>query len=524
MRHEKVWAGVALGAAGLALLAVAFPYTRLPFAGEHGYLSYGGWRLASGEVPYRDFGCHDAAGVFFVHYAAHEIFGYTMPALRWFDLIWFSAILALLHSVGDRLFGRLAAALGVLFAVSAYFTLGYQATAQRDGFALLFALIALRAHLEQGARPRRDLAIDLAIGACFGLVFWLKPPLALIGGLFAARPLFDGLRGRARVVLTRWTGLALGFLLVMLVALAYLASQGALVHAHECLVLYNLEYAQVRYPLSVQLTALARTFLGSPVLLGGLVAALMALREPRWRFFAVFTLSFLPLVLLQGKLLGYHLVPLRLLLCAWCGFLVWRILPGAAGPQGFPRRARQLAAVLLVAAALATAGARRPVATYVDIWKRWATSASVRVEREELAIARFLRERTTASDSILVWGISGPGIIHFASLRPSPTRFVVVYAFTRRGPKSDLVRRWKDEYIQRLRERPPAYVVVISNDEFEAIQNVDSALALRRFVRLRQFVERSYRPVWTYEGRFKYTVLERVPEERVRDPAESGTG
>jgi hypothetical protein len=147
-----------------------------------------------------------------------------------------------------------------------------------------------------------------------------------------------------------------------------------------------------------------------------------------------------------------------------------------------------------------------------------------RAAREESKLAAYLAQNTAPSDYVLVWGVSGPGIIHFESRRRSPTRFVTAYPFTRRGPDSALTRRWRTEFIRAIKQRPPAYVVLISGDAFPAINNADSKEAFRRFSRLRQFVTSSYRRVAHMRGRFQYAIwIRRDAEEAAPEiPAPQG--
>ncbi|UCE87166.1 MAG: hypothetical protein JSU66_05410 [Deltaproteobacteria bacterium] len=401
----------ALAAATLVLAALVFafaahPYTRLPFAGEHGLYSHGAQQLAAGGVPYRDFCGHDGIGIYLLHFAAHEAFGYTMSALRLFDLAWMLAAFALLYAVCRRGFGPLAAAFAVLFAVITYFSLGYRPTAQRDGFALLPLLLALRLQFEVGRSRGRDHALHLGIGLAMAGVFWLKPPLAALGVVFALAPLFAE-RGRtADALLRAWPGLAGGFLLGVGAGVAYLARHGALLDAHECLIVYNLEYAGQRYALLDQLRYLARTSAATPVGFAGLVGLAMGAVRPGLRLPAALTLSVAALVLLQGKLIDYHRVPLQLLLCAWCGYLVARLLPGATAAGGLRVQARRLAVALLVVAALADFARGDTARAYLELWS---APSEAHARREESEIARFLARRTEPGESVLIWGVAGAG-------------------------------------------------------------------------------------------------------------------
>ena len=116
---------------------------------------------------------------------------------------------------------------------------------------------------------------------------------------------------------------------------------------------------------------------------------------------------------------------------------------------------------------------------------------------------------------MLIWGVAGAGMIHFESQRPSPSRFVEIYPFSRTGPESDLTRRWKQEFIAALRSRPPAFVVVVGGDAFPAIGNLDSARSFREFAALRRFVNASYLRLAEVKRTFQYTFFVRRDRTRV---------
>lgn len=537
MRGETLASRLLLFVAAAVFLWAAVPYSYLPFAGEHGLFSYGAWRFAQGDVLYRDFNCNDAGGIYLLHWLAHALFGWTMPALRELDLLWTAATLALLHGIARALLGRLAASLGVLFAVLAYFSLGYQATAQRDGFTLLPFLLALRLALGWGAGGRRDDLRAFAIGLLVAAIFWIKPPLGALGVVFLLAPSggASGAGGRLAVRARRTLWMGVAFALPALGWLAYFAANHALGPAGECLFLYHLRYAGVRYGLGEQLVQVLRHAFAHPVYFGGIVGLVAGSFDRRLRLLAAGSWAYVALVALQGKLLGYHMVPTHLLLCVWCAALVarglraggraWSPRAGGAPPGPAPSAAARLASAAagVAAAALALwvlAGATAALgrARYGEIWSLRLSGQPVQLEREEAKVARFLAEQTAPSESVLVWGVGQPPMIHFMAKRRAPTRFLMNYVFSSFDPEEPLLRRWREEYLQILRADPPRYVVVIGGDEYAAIRNLDSRQALERFSELRDFVREGYTKVGEMRGRVVYEIYERRPAGERRAP------
>jgi hypothetical protein len=497
-----------LGLAALLFAFFALPYFYFPFAGEHGFYSYDAWRMALGETIYKDFGCHDGPGIYLLHYLAHGLFGAAMSALRAFDLVWMLASLALVWSLVRRLFGAFPAALALVLCELAYFSLGYQPTAQRDGFTLLPLLLALRLDCAAPRTRAQEAVRDAAIGFLLACVFSIKPPLLATAAAF----LIPGARRPDPSVshsVGRLLRMGAGFLLPVLAWLAYFGSRSALPHAYECLIEYHLLYAGERYPFDVQAGFLLSTAIASPYLLGGLLGFLTAPWQRRLLPLRLATLLVGLVVVLQGKLLGYHLVPTRLLLALWCAAFVAFLVERGLRAKG-ARRVAVLAAGALLLLCIA-AGALRPIeeARYASMWRTWQATGDVVARREESGVADYVAQHTTPEEPVLVWGEEAPGLVHFMSRRRAPTRFLTAYPFALRRPDTALTTRWREEYVRSLRADPPKLLVVLSGDEFPGINNLDSSEALLRFTALKRFVDENYRQVEVLRGRFQYTIYER---------------
>lgn len=74
------------------------------------------------------------------------------------------------------------------------------------------------------------------------------------------------------------------------------------------------------------------------------------------------------------------------------------------------------------------------------------------------AIAEYVREHTTATDRVLVWGsVQG---INFLSGRPPATRFGEIRPLTAAGA-SAFVPRYRQEFLAAIASNPPAYIVAL---------------------------------------------------------------
>lgn len=490
-----VWIATAAVAIG-----VAIPYARYPFAGEHGLFSYGAWRILHGGVQYRDVWDQNPPGALAIHTIAELVFGHGMGAIRSFDLVWMGATLALLYAFSRSALGRLAAALGVLFVAMHYFTLGNQPTAQRDGFCLLPTFVAALAVGIARRNPRAETRAALVIGVATAAIFWIKPPLALAGGV-CALALVGGAAARPR----SFAAVAVGFLVPSGLVLAYFWANGALVDLYECVVRFNAIYVQERLSPADQLRSFGKIALRDPILIVGVVGLVLA-RGPAARLLAAIAAAFLFVVLLQGKHLGYHFVPLRVVLCAGAGYTVARLLQ--AQRWAVPARIAAAGIVLIAATSFAAAFQEQG---FAQMWSTWLRNRGVdQLPREESRLAKLVASQTSSDETVLIWGVGPAATTGYLAERASPTRFMKSHPFSMPGPEPDLIRRWREEFMAGLHVDPPRIVVVVSGDAWPSLGNIDSRASFERFGELRDFVGQRYRKSTEMGGRLHYTIYRRM--------------
>jgi hypothetical protein len=206
-------------------------------------------------------------------------------------------------------------------------------------------------------------------------------------------------------------------------------------------------------------------------------------------------------VIAQRQLSGYHyLLPVpALALAAGVGCaLLWPVLFRGTRPQ------RMGALVLLLAVAglftwrLPTwASAYAPSLRLVwDPAARETNLAAFDVGNfsplTEERVAGYLRQHTTADDSLLVWGL-GPGIYALADRQPV-TRFPLHKVLYTYAPLSRLMpglAQRRMDLMARMEEAPPGYIVVGHHDG-NAFEPEDSRVALLAFPQLASFVRDRY--------------------------------
>lgn len=493
---------LALGSAAVSLGIAAMFYTFLPFSSDHGYYSYGAWRITQGDVPYRDVGCYDAPGIYAVHLVAHSVFGWDPAGFRRFDVLWTAMSLVISFVIVRRVAGRGAAWLAVAITGLLYVGFGYRETGQRETLTLPFILLLLLLHL----RDRRGTGAWLAMGASVAAVFWLKPPVVLACVPVIAIELW-GARGRSMLLLQRVAAIVSGVALVSLPVLAYFAAQGALRPLRECFVDYSAVYATVRYPVSTVLLFLTGILLQSPIAITGIVGIALLRRIEVMALIGVCALGAAASAALQAKLVTVHFVPMWFLLSLAASItLAWPWARAEAVPVTRRKVLRVLSAFMATAVVIEIAQLHTRAGHPRLLAQLIAGRGSMHIQREEERIARYLTNHTQPDDAILVWGVAA-GSIYFLAQRPSPSRFLQVQPFTSELRETALVQGWKQEYLDSVRAVRPRYIVVMSKDAFPGIRTYDSEVALREWTELAQWIDANYREETLLEGRFRYRVL-----------------
>jgi hypothetical protein len=479
-----------------------------PFGMDQGcFACFARW-LGRGWLPYRD--VFDSKAPLFVYSwtLVAAIPGSIEHAAWWFEAVWLAATLGVAYFVAARTWGRGAglAAAALLFAgLWSPAWGGYWSRAQSEE--LLAIPMMLSAWLALRAVDRAPLAFWA--GVLGGIAGCFKIPsmailLAWVITWIVHVPVRE-LPGRvARLV----AGAALPWALV----LAWFAAHHATRDLVDAVFVYQRHHARyIAPPWGAVFGGFTSTIVFQATLLlvaaaGGLV--LLARRrsvEATW--LGAWTLATMAAIVAQRQLASYHYL-LAMPPLALAGAYGLAEIGALAKGAGRPRAIAAAAGVALV-----LLGAREAISW----WRTYSPDAAYlagRLPREvflrgfapqgyaatEEDAARYLREHSSPSDGVLVWGLS-PGIYALAD-RPPATRYVFHKLLVTDAPVS---RMWpgldgrRAAFMDRLRAQPPLYVLVGRGDAngFET----DSYTALMRFGDLHEFVQQGYH-VETTIGRF----------------------
>jgi hypothetical protein len=172
---------------GIALAALAAPQLWYPLWFDQGAFAACADILRQGGVMFRD--CFDVRGpAVVVAYLIPRLFSSSPVAIHVFDLLCQVITAILLGLLARRMWNRWAGiAAGVLYWLL-YASVNYWATAQAEGFANLFFVLALYAAWR--GTEKRDSRLEIGdrrhwwwivSGGCVGVLFWFKYPFVLIG-------------------------------------------------------------------------------------------------------------------------------------------------------------------------------------------------------------------------------------------------------------------------------------------------------------------------------------------------------
>ncbi len=474
----------------LLLVAARVPSLAQPAGGDQSLYLYQAQRVLDGGVPYRDTWDQKPPAVFVIYAALWSVWPHESVVAA-ADLAAAGLTAWLLVILGRRWFGP-----PVGFCAAGLFLLLADPSIQRHGgmsvraqcetfiaLAVAAALVALT------SRARKPWHLLMA-GVCLGVGCWLKynaAAFALPVGLAVLLSASDSRR--------RWTDLATvgaGAVMVSIAMLAYFAANGALDDLRRATIDYNLQYSGETYagitgPLSYLFTLpfeRARVdllwFLG---LLGALVLAGRLRERPTgaivlvWIAAAVASIAIngargLPQYFVQATP-AFALAAAAGLAVAWRSQGLWRLAMAAVvlaglwrvGTEPTPLWRPRLGGLPQVAANLsldlrAMTGRldRREYLTRFGGTGDTGKFSAVAVDD----LAERVRQSTSESGSILVFGFAGGGVLA-KSERVSASRFFwsrpVVVEFARGVPGYGSAGLLED-----LQRRPPALVALQKRD------------------------------------------------------------
>jgi dolichyl-phosphate-mannose-protein mannosyltransferase len=499
-----------------ALLIVRLPSLAQPMGADQGLYAYVGERVLHGDLAYRDAWDQKPPGIHYAYAALRAVWrgDAIVPAA---DLLAAAAAAWLLWRIGSTLALPAAgawAALLFLFLSDPDFSrlAGVRVRAQCETFIAVLVAGAVLLASRAGERDRRSL---IGSGVLLGGAFALKYNAAIYVAVLLAA---IALRRRLRWTDAAW--IALGAAAIPVVLLARFAAGGALDDLYQATFVYNLRYSGETYASRWHMLAYLVTFpiqharVDALWLLGGLgCAALLTIGAlEKWNFRR--KAEALPVVWVAAACVsiainGSRGLPQYFVQAA----PALALAAGAAGAMTLPHLSRTWRITTIALLAIAVwrvndftkfgsnlAYDTRYVAGGIDRRTYLARYGGQRDADKFSALAtwdlgEYLRARTSASETVLVFGFS-PGASVYAERR-SATRFFwsrpVILNFNGSARGYGVAGLLED-----LEARRPAYIALQLHDWAPDVQ--DSAPFFLSQPALTEFLRHDYRRVPGVEG------------------------
>ncbi len=409
--------------------------------------------------------------------------------------------------------------------------------------------VGANARLAPGRGEHKVRPYMFLCGLFCGFTLYLKPTGApLVAGLFLALVLMSWRKGAARVV-SLAASMGLGFVVSFVPLVMYFAANGALDDFVQSVVVFNTYHARIGGNptlagiVSGTLDFLAAMNILAPLALAGIALA-CARRDGSSPHAAPLLLVWLVAsaagIWTQGKFFSYHWSPVLPPLALFAAIAVeyaarelamfWGARrvestpvagpPGAISqPQRSQRAQRQklpfafsapsavgilvygLIAIIYIAA-LATDHAskwtrdlsfllgRTPSDAYLAQFGHNIQGRDIYSFSETQDTARYLQAHTNADDYVLVWGFQA--LVNFLAERRSPTRYIFNYPLSFDRPESAFRVEARRTFLRDLKERPPVYIVLVTND-VNPLQPADSSTLVADFPEFQDIIRQRYR-------------------------------
>lgn len=406
----------------LGALFVLLPISPLvmPLANrDSGVFLYMGWRILHGEIPYLHVWDHKPPVIFYLNALGLALTGGSDWGVWLIELAALLLAAALGYRLIRRAFGVQAAVASLALWLASLILIiqGGNLTTEYT-LPLQFACLWLAADLQQ---RRHDARRALAIGLLCALLFWTKQNTVGVGIAIVLYLIVDRARNGQWGRLGReLLAMAAGFAAVSAVVVAYFATQDALPQFWSAAFAYNFAYTAgslasmlenttdlMKYLVVTGLLPLA--LIGYGVAVWGLLSRAEFYREQQ-EILSV-CLLWLPVEFLMSNLSGraymHYAMSLLPVLAVFAGLAFWAI-----SQRWRPRRLRD---GVIVAAAIALLALTATVRYYFS--RDYITYA-----RAGERVATFIRDSTTPTDTVLLWGAESG--INFFAQRSSSSRFV----------------------------------------------------------------------------------------------------
>jgi len=466
---------------GLALvvvtMGVATPFFNVPLPRDQGVYAACGNILLHGGAPYE--ACWDTKGpLTHITYAlAQLLFGINLSGPNVLSAFMVALTGLGLWRLARRWWGEaIGWSTGLLYALL-LMSVSFDMNAQPETFANLFIVGGVWA-VVSGSERRWRWLYWLAGGA-FAVAIAYKYSIVLPVAVAGVAVLFIGLqRSKWSEVTRRAFEVGLGFCLTLAAFVGYLWMRGVVGLAVEHVVFMLTEFPKAAVNLDLLLLPgesgpplfywqrTVEEFLRLPIifLLALVGCGLALLRRRPWAWLvSLWAIAAIASVYPQKVMSVYHWTLALAPLILGVGAFMWEMRGGLNA-----KRASRFQSIALWGAAVTLIIANLGVRFYED---RWLISAkylsgqqtlsdfyAAQGTGDEIKVADYIRDRTTADDLVWVWG--NHAIIYYWADRRAPTRFIFNSPLVASLGPNPYQPRWTQEVLADLKFHPPTYIVM----------------------------------------------------------------
>lgn len=453
--------------AGVLFVLIPMNPLNMPIVNrDSGMFAYMGSRILKGEIPYRDVWDHKPPLVYFLNAIGLATSDNTMWGFWVIEVLSLFTAIYISYRLFKRIFGKQAAIISsgiwlftlILLLEGGNYTTEYTLPLQ-------FIAIGLMVAPSPNNKPYRTRFI---IGLLGGTAFYFKQTAA---GVWIAYWIYLTIKDLRQKEIQRWLNdslsLAVGPLMITVGLVVYFATNSGLGDFWDAAFRYNFVYKEQgiswlvkTMPILVGSHNLAPMGL-LPIGLLGFVFAGIALKNRKISdagmslVLAVAVID-LPVELLlvstSGRMYPHYYLTAIPVLAIFSAFLIWTLVNQLLRwniPQIDLNQVSLLVLAVLLLGSVKYMGEK--VYEYQNFGNR--------------KVVKFIRENTSPTDTILVWGAETE--INFASLRKSPARITSYYPLLSAGYASEEV---VTGYLTDIMENKPRFVFDINNSGTPLLQ------------------------------------------------------
>jgi len=421
---------------------------------DSGVFLYMGWRLLSGDIPYKDVWDHKPPLIYFVDAMGLSLTPASMWGIWLLQFIFIFATFFLIYMILDREFGIGAALAGSIILASGLLTVLEQGNVTEE-YALVFQALCfwlfIRAH-----RDNFPTHASFWIGLLGGLAFNFKQ--TTIGVWIAYALILVAVRiSQRKSPLSDFLSLSTGWLIPSIIFVLYIASQNALVDYWEQAFLYNFTYigkhegirrlVPVFFKGFLLLSQAGVLYLAALGWLAGLGYVWVNRRATPHPMILIALVN-LPieviLITISGRSIIHYYLTLLPVMAILTGILIYAIprLLEKITNRSFQKVNQWSPVLLLLVVILFQFGQIKYYPEYVRVL----------AINEYAPVIDYIATNTKESDKVLI--IGAESAVNFLTRREAPTRFVYQYPLALLGRRPMF-----EEYFNQILENKPVLII-----------------------------------------------------------------